>query len=503
MIFYFLYFKMCRSVVLFLFVLLSLNSCIDFRGAQNPDRYTPNTPHTVWNTAPKARINEKSAIFDYSYLFKEESFSLGEAIDIALLNNPSTKETWAASRVAAAQYGQSLQKDFVLANLGADWERTRFSEFASSAANRQIILESIYGMDLSLSYLVLDFGQTRYSSLAALQSLYNANWTHNREIQTVIQQIMVDYYDYLLQKQLLVAAKADVDNAKLALDAVLEKRRTGLADISDQMQATTSLLQQQLNVVTQKQALHYAYTKLMTDMGVPSKYQIDFEGYPEKKFEVLLANLDQLIDEALHKRPDLIAAEANVFSKEAAFTAAKRQRFPTLSSNFDIGRNYYHSQGTTITDDYNFTLAFSLNYPLFQGFFIKNTIRMAKANLEEAQAFLEQVRLSVVEEVSNAREDVVLADEAVKYAKAFLETSEEEFKISLEKYRVGTNTIVELMSALTSVADARAKYAKSERDWYSSLANLRFAIGFLSISNAQGNEFQTGEVHGPYTKRNK
>jgi outer membrane protein TolC len=469
-----------RKGALFLWVFLFFQGCIDYRGAQNPDQYTPPNSQSTWNLIPRKRVNEQAKIEEYDYVTKADPFSLAEAIDVALLNNPSTKETWATCRSTAAKYGQSLKNDFILADGGLSYERTRFAEFASTPSSRQIILESIYDMDLSFSYLVFDFGQTRFSSLAALQSLFNANWTHNSEIQRVIREIMLDYYNYLLKEQLLKAARADVDNAKLALDAVLEKRRTGLADVSEQMQATTNLLQQQLNVVTQKQALHTAYTKLITDMGVPSKFQIDFEEYPDKRFEVNLASLNEFVQEALNKRPDIIASEANLFSKEAALKAAKRKLFPTLSSSFDFGRSYYHTDGTTINDDYNFSLIFSLNYPLFQGFFLRNGVKQAKAEYAKAMAQLQQKRLSVVEEVSNTRENVILADEAVRFAKSFLEASEEEFKVSLEKYRVGTNTIVELMNALTSVADARAKFAESERDWYSSLADLRFAIGFLS-----------------------
>ncbi len=471
--------KKRRSISIFL-VFLSLSGCIDYKGAAHPDRYTSNAANVTWNRYPNDLSRISSSQPDYSYLIKEESYSLGEAIDIALLQNPSTQETWANSRQAAAQYGQSLQNDFVLANVGGNWQRTRFAEFASDTTSREIILESIYGTALSLSYLVLDFGQTRYSSKAALQSLYRANWTHNQEIQNVIQEVMVDYYNYSLQKELVKAANADVDNAKLALDAVLEKKATGLADISDQMQATTNLMQQKLNVVNQKQALHTAYTKLITDMGIPSKYAITFNEYPDQTPVIELATIDQFVSDAMRYRPDIIAAEAEVLAKQSAVTAAKRQLFPVVSSNFDVGRNYYHTDRTTITDDYNFSLTFSLNYPLFQGFFLKNTIKRAKADLLSAEANLQEKRLMVVEEVANARENVGLAVEALNYAGDFLKASEEEFKVSLEKYRVGTNTIVELMSALTSVADARAKYATAKRDIFASLANLRFALGFLS-----------------------
>jgi len=52
---------------------------------------------------------------------------------------------------------------------------------------------------LTLTYTVFDFGQTRSTSESARQALFMADWTHNQEIQTVIQTVMDNYYDYIYQ----------------------------------------------------------------------------------------------------------------------------------------------------------------------------------------------------------------------------------------------------------------------------------------------------------------
>ena len=69
--------------------------------------------------------------------------------------------------------------------------------------------------------------------------------------------------------------------------------------------------------------------------------------------------------------------------------------------------------------------------------------------------------------------------ESMGYAKAYLDSAEEDFQVNLKKYRVGTGTIVDLISAQTAVADARSQLAQAQNNWYTSIANLAYATGIL------------------------
>lgn len=462
-----------------LFFLLLVHTGCDIKGASDPFSYAPPVSNAVWVPPPKAlkrspAVDRALKLEDYHQLSKETPLTLAEIIDISLLTNPSTKESWATARVSAAEYGQSLQNDFILAGVDVNFERSRQAFVAGPSP--AILYQTSYGPELQLSYIFLDFGQTRFTSEAALQSLYNADWSHNREIQSVIQLAMNDYYDFLYQKQLLYAKEQDVENAKVTLESTEEKFTQGVADISDIVQAKTSFLQQKLDLVTQKQALHNAYTALVNEMGLPANTPLYFEDYPEKLQTFELNTLDQLIQVAIGERPDLLAQEADLKSKEASLKAAKAKLFPVITTGFNIGRTYFQEG---FNDRYDFQATVGLSYPLFQGFFIKNEIKQAMATLELSKAQLEQLKLSLIQEVSNFRSDVVYAKESMNYANAYLHSAEEDYKVNLKRYQVGTGTIVDLINAQTSVADARARVATAKNSWYTSIANLAYATGVL------------------------
>ena len=478
-------------VIFFLFSFLLISQGCNVKGANDPYAYAPSYPNSIWHPPEKAKkrlpdIESLSRMGeDYHEFSKEKPITLAEIIDISLSRNPNTRKSWASARVSAAEYGQSLKNYFLLAEGSGDYTRTRYAEFTGS--KRSVIYETQYGADLDLTYTILDFGQTRATSEAALQSLYNADWSHNSQLQQTIQLVMNNYYDFLYQKELLFSREQDVINAKVSLDATEEKFRQGLADVSDIVQARTQYLSNTLSVINQKQRLHTSYTQLVSNMGLPSDEIIYFQDYPDEIIPLNLETLDKLILKANENRPDLLAVEAKVKSSLASYNAARLEKFPVVTGEFDIGRRYY-KRG--LNDTYDFKAQVNLTFPIFQGFFIENTIKKTKAIVEASKASLERVRLSIIQEVSNYRSDVGYAIESIDYAKAYLESAQEDFKVNLKKYRVGTGTIVDLINAQTAVADARSQLAQAQNSWYTSVANLAYATGILfpSINTPAANQ---------------
>lgn len=466
----------CFNKAALLFFLTLLVSCGDFRGASQPFSYAPETAQSLW--IPPKSFRKDIIPFDHetSEEMADKKLTLAEVIDIALINNPETKRSWSQAREAAANYGISLKKYFVLSDIDANYYRQREAMFFGSGG-RGIVYETFYGGELDLKYTILDFGQTRATSQAALQSLYAADLSHNRQLQTVVRSAMNDYYDYLSQKALVKASKQNVLNAEVALDAVNEKFNSGVADMSDKVQATTKLLQQKLDLIDNKKQLSTKYTILLKQLGLNSNIEISFEDYPDDIKLYTIDFLDNLINLAINNRPDLQSYEAQLASAKQELKLALAKRYPTIDGSFQFGRQYTN---LTLSDHYDFKGEISFNYPLFQGFFIENNIKKARAKLEKSEADLREKQLQLIQEVSQYADDVSYSREAYIFSKQFLESAQLDFDINLQEYKTGTATIVELINAQTSVADAAYKLVNSEKNWYTSIANMAYATGVLT-----------------------
>ncbi len=476
-------------------IYLLMTGCGDYRGASQPYSYAPITAESVWIPPKSIRrepIDLEGAAIENS---TEKSLTLAEVIDIALHNNPYTQESWAQAREVAASYGQSLQNYYILSNLTGSYDNYQEALFTSlnttnnvtnannantsqTTMNGQNTFHGItYGSQLNLSYTILDFGQTKATSQSALQALYQADFNHNHILQMTVNQIMVDYYEYLSQRAQVKAAEQDVVNAQVSLNAVLERFKNGLSDIGDKVQATTKLLEQKLNLVAAQKKQTLSYTTLLNEMGCPANAYLTFEEYPQKIQLFDIADLDSLLQIAIQNRPDLYAAEAAFRSSEEKLKLAKAQKYPVITSNFDVGRERANL-GIGSYYDYNLTL--NLNFPLFQGFFIQNGIKKAQANTLAIKSKLKELQLHLIQEVTTYYNNVFYAKETYQYAKQFLESAQTDFKVNLEQYKAGTSTIVDLINAQTSVANAQAQLIQGEKDWYTSMANLVYSTGLLT-----------------------
>ncbi len=404
-------------------------------------------------------------------LDSDHEYSLAELIDVGLLNNPDTKITWEDARVAAAQYGQSLQNYFPQIDASAVALRQKQPFIGPTNVS---LFDTIYSGNLNLSYILLDFGQTRATSNAALYSLQNVDLSHTRTIQTTVQTIMNQYYSLIFEQELLFAKNQDIKNAYISFDAASEKLRTGIGDLGDVMQTKTYLLQTQLDYTQQKQALHTATTTLTDTLGVAPLERMKVQTFPE----IIPASLDSLstlTEIAKQQRPDYLAAMAKVLSNEETVKATITKNYPTLSGELEVGRTVVDGSN----DKYDFIAALKLNIPLFEGFYMFNETKAAKSGLSIAKLQLQQLELEIEREISNYRQDILLSLEATALAKQYVEAAETDFKIQISKYKAGTNTIVDVINAQTEVANAAAKYIETKRDYFTSLANLTSAIGSL------------------------
>ncbi len=476
----------------------------------DPWRMAPGAPYCTWKPV------EGSCLVSAKYCktvlppsFESESLSVAELIDIALQNNPTTKKTWAMARAAAAKYGQSLAPFYPSVAFDGSYLRIKGSTTAlntqtlqgglapssagavsgNSTGQTNVIVEqglssptpfylTQWGPDVALAYTLFDFGQRTSAAMAAREALYYADLTHNQQIQSIIQEVMQDAYDYLYNQTLLRSTQANLENAQISLDAANEKFCLGLAALGEVAQARTQYLQNKINFTTQKQNLENAFARLAVDMGLPANIPFKVQMMPEQIVPFpLMESLDLLVEKAQAQRQDFLAALADVRAKEALVLNAKRAALPILSSSFDLGHYFFNDHRQEKGSHWSAML--SLTFPIFQGFFYQNQIKNAKANLETSQAVMLQKELSVIQDVTTSHLGVKTAAENLTDAEEYVKSAELDFKIALCGYKEGTRTILDVISAQSSLADARSKKAQSQKNWFVSLANLSFATGSL------------------------
>lgn len=451
----------------------------------SPFVYAPKAPQDVWTPSAKYKIPEflKKALLVPTL---EGEAKLSELVSIALLNNPQTAITWAQAREAAANYSISLSDYYPTIDFEADATYQHGTAavqgsgmvVTSASTNLGVENETSGGPNATLSYILWDFGQRSSKAEKMLQALYAANWGHNEMIQTVINNVMTDYYDFLYQKEKQISYEADLRDAWTTYLAAKQKLETGVDDISDMLQARTTYLAKQLALTSQIDVVKNSYATLMNQIGYPSQTVVELGLFPENPaIDEMEAQANQLLALAQDMRPDVKQAQANVLEMEAALKEAKADLWPTFNVDGSAGQRWYnHGLG----NQFSYSGQVSLNYNIFSGFSYINKIRLAEADLQQAKVALRQKKLAVTQSVMTYFNNFETAKELIVYAKEYLDAASEDYTAVFALYQMGTNTIIDVLNAQAALADARTQYIESKQRLFTSIANLAYATGTLT-----------------------
>ena len=399
--------------------------------------------------------------------------TLSDVVDLALRNSPTTRESWATARAAAATYGSANGAYYPTIDLTGNV--TRLKTVASQG--RSAVEQTVYGPSVSLSYLLFDFGGRGGVAEGARQALYAADWTHNAQIANVVLQTQQAYYLYIAQRTLLTAQQTTVDEANANLAATEERRRAGLATIADVLQARTAASQALLAYETTEGARETARGALALSLGLPATLPYDVDSTAaEVSVSVLADSVQPLIERAIAERPELASARASFLQSRAAVRQAHALRLPSLALSANGGRTYLPSLPN---GGNSYTVTLGLTVPIFSGFAREYDQAAAEARADAAGARVESLQQTVIFQVFSAYSSLQTATRRVRTADDLLASATQSVDAARARYKEGIGSILDLLAAQVALADARAQRIDARLTWNTSLAQLAHDAGLL------------------------
>jgi outer membrane protein TolC len=471
----------------FIFLFLFLTGC-QFKSANfNPVSKTAPSYQKEWDYTPQKteRFDEDIVqVFD-----PKNPPTLTELINIALNNNPSTKLAWQQALEQAMQLAISRSSYYPTATLNGNYTRLRNAAFPNETGS---FYETQYGPTLSLSYTLFDFGVRKYQSRVQEKILVAMNLSHNESIQALIQLVKDDYFNVIYNQELLTAKEEDLNDALANFEIAQSKYKVGVASFLDFVQTKAQYITTQGNLEDQKTNLEASFYKLAFDMGLPNQALFKFSGFEKQiNSSYTLQEVNLLVGIANNLRPDVQSYIAQVKAKEALVKQKRRERYPKLLGSFLIGKTWYDDG---VHDKYHFTAQVNLNISLFEGFALKNAERLAKKELAIAKTELEAIKKQVTNEILTLKSALQNAAKQLEYAQDILKTQRIVLDIALSKYKNGTTSILELITAQNNLAQARAQLALAKKNWYTHLTDLAKAVGVLTNElNTTAPLFKIGE----------
>jgi outer membrane protein len=442
----------------------------------------PVSPDHAWHGLGEAGIEADARNFTEAKLNFDpaKTYSLPELIDLAESHNPETRVGWERARAQAAAWGIARSELYptvaAAALAGVDREQVYLADsfFRQTIGDFQVVL--------NLNYTIFDFGARAGRISAAKAEALAANFAFNDTHREVIYRVEQAYYQLLNAAGQEEAARANLSNAQAVQQAAEDRLNNGLATLPDVLEARSATAQAEYELQAVLGAEEIAHGNLATALGTLPQTAIRVQPLQELTIPSAIDDtVNSAMDRALAKRPDLLQRVADVQAAKARVKEAHAAYYPSLNFTATPTAQSLYGMQQQIpwgqTAGLAGSMAFSLNWTVFDGKARKNKLAQAEANVHEAEAQIHVSRDQIANEVWAAYSDLNTALRQREAATALLEAAGRSYDAALESYNYGLRNLLDVTAAQRTLAQARSTDVLARTQILTTLAALAFSAG--------------------------
>lgn len=425
-----------------------------------------------------------SIFLSSTLVYAQEKLTLQEAIRIALQNNYDIKLIKNETQIAKnnANLGNAGMLPIVTGDFSTGGSKQNTLQTQASGTERRIngARNSNMGYGVGLDWTVFDgFSMfANYDRLKALEQQGEKNAT--QQILTTITDVLSAYYNVAKQQQLVVAADSTIDISAFRLRIADSKLKIGRGSKLDVLAAQVDYNTDTSSYLQQKNLLdNYMVTLnelLARDVNI--KFTVDnaFDIEENLNYTTLAAQLEQL-------NPALQSAILNKKIAELSLKQVQGNRYPQISVNsgYDFNRSQTPTGFNTQFRARGFSYGLTATVNIFNGFLQRQNERNAKININTAELQLNQTKQNLNAQLTSAYQDYSTFLELAKLERGNIEIATQNLEITLEKYRLGNITPLELREAQRNFIDANNRYLEIKYQGKLAEIYLKQISGTLNI----------------------
>lgn len=311
--------------------------------------------------------------------------------------------------------------------------------------------------------------QARQTQVKARQDLRNTE-------EVVALQVFDAYTTVLLRKADEETARDALAYYENAAKDLGKRFELGLAKKLDYSRAVQQRESASADYTRAKNALSTARIDLFTLLRISPDADIEISGDLEAKSPSV--NREESVARALAERPDLQGQKTAAEIQKAAVEIARGGMRPvvTLSASYQFA---YESTPDSSAEDDEWLATVSMKVPVFDGGTTRGRVMQEKASLNQAEQAAAKKEEAVRAEVIQAALSVESTYETVGAARKSLELAVENLRLAEVGYREGVNTQLDVLSARTTLTEARTSLSGALKAYRVALAGLWKAEGSL------------------------
>lgn len=387
--------------------------------------------------------------------------SLATALSLAQRNAPQTVSARGAVRAnqaaVRAAYGAFLPN--ITASVGAVRQFTGGTVTRINSSGEQVTIAGnkwTYSNGLSFNAQLWSFD--RIPRLHAARANVAA-----AEQNTVVQAYTVDlsveqqFFAALAARESEDAARTQLQSAQEQLAASRRRVIAGAATASDSLTATTLVAQARLAVAQAQSQRRDANAALTRLLGSDTPVAASLTDATVLAMDTISVDSALVVNRAVAS-PTVAQAQANVTAANAQLSVARASYFPTVNAGYSRAGSGTDSQFGFGNNPFAYTgqLTFGVSYPLFNQFTRESQVAQAQVGATNAATTLRDQRLQAWQQAIQYLDALHLGQLQVAVQTATIAAAQENLRVQRQRYDLGLSTIVDLLTAQTTLNQAQA-----------------------------------------------
>jgi outer membrane protein TolC len=386
--------------------------------------------------------------------------TLKDAVEIALKNNYNIKLSQNNSTIAS--------NNVTLGNAGVLPQLTgNFSDNNSRQSTKQTLntgkdnninahnSNNSYGVNLN--WTIFD-GFNMFATYDQLKQLDKLGILRLQDtVQRTVANVVNTYYDLISQNEQIKALKGAIGISHTQLRIATDKFNVGRASRLDVLNAQVNLNTDTGNLVIQYQL--FKSTKILLNQLLIRDLQSDFSVADTIVVDDKLILAD-VLNNAQLQNPGILSAQINQRLAEINLKQVRSTRYPQvgLTSGY-VFTNSKTPAGFTVSQNvhgFNYGLTASIN--IFDGFNQNRREKNAKIQIDNAGIAVKQTKLNIESQINSLFVAYLSGLDLVKLEEANVNLNKKNLDITLDKYKLGNITPLEVREAQRNYLDAQSKF---------------------------------------------
>ncbi len=453
------------------------------QAAPTPPDYTLPANRALAAVSPPATLDPTHA------------YALPELIDLAESTNPLTRIAWNDARNAALAAGIAKSSYLPYISAAAMGGYQNGHSATSTALGAAGANSSTHGAIsvLSLQWLLFDFGERSGLVEATEQLSVAANIAFTAVHQKIIHDVSVAFYRYQAARTRAGTVQQAMDNADAVLAAARARYQRGIGTVVEVAQATQNRAQTNLAMVQAKGAETDAYLALVTAVGISPLSRPRIAEMPQRPLSpALRSSVEQIVESAIARRPDVLGAYAAERASQARVKSAEAGFMPKV---FLSALTSYASGGSAITAippigqqpptvnlngyRYGASVFLGVTVPIYDGGLRSAVLAQARNDADSASTRLTRAKEESVRQVVVSQSALESSLAAYDAARALADAARVTYDATLAAYRKGVGSVTEANLAQNQLLLAQNTSADAYSASLAAAATLALVTGSI------------------------